>query len=207
MRLFLARHGNTFGTGDRVTMLGAKDDLPLTAKGEEQAEQAVKFFKQQGVFFAYIYCAPLKRTQRFAQIVNEGLALGLTPVLDSRLTEIDYGNWSGLTQDEIKAKFGAGELQAWNEHGVWPPSGQFSPGERQIKQELRDFISGLNFKTDEDLLVVSSSGRLRYFLDLIPGELEKRLNASSFKMQTGALACIDFSGKAPKLLYWNLRPE
>ena len=37
MLLLLARHGNTFDKGDKVVWVGARTDLPLTAKGREQA--------------------------------------------------------------------------------------------------------------------------------------------------------------------------
>ena len=37
MLLLLARHGNTFNKGDKIVWVGARTDLPLTAKGREQA--------------------------------------------------------------------------------------------------------------------------------------------------------------------------
>ena len=36
-KILLARHGNTFGPGDRIVWVGAQEDLPLVEKGEEQA--------------------------------------------------------------------------------------------------------------------------------------------------------------------------
>ena len=37
MLLLLARHGNTFEKGDKVVWVGARTDIPLTAKGRDQA--------------------------------------------------------------------------------------------------------------------------------------------------------------------------
>ena len=33
MRLILARHGNTFEAGETPVWVGAREDLPLTARG------------------------------------------------------------------------------------------------------------------------------------------------------------------------------
>ena len=37
VELLLVRHGNTFGPGDAVTWVGAREDLPLVESGEAQA--------------------------------------------------------------------------------------------------------------------------------------------------------------------------
>ena len=43
-RLFVVRHGNTFDTGDVVTRVGGRTDLPLSKSGKAQAEKLAAHF-------------------------------------------------------------------------------------------------------------------------------------------------------------------
>ena len=73
MLLLLARHGNTFNKGDKVVWVGARTDLPLTAKGREQAQalgQALMPFAPQ---IKRVISGPLLRTREHAAIICEGL--------------------------------------------------------------------------------------------------------------------------------------
>ncbi len=73
MLLLLARHGNTFNKGDKVVWVGARTDLPLTAKGREQAQalgQALVPFAPQ---IKRVISGPLLRTREHAAIICEGL--------------------------------------------------------------------------------------------------------------------------------------
>ena len=73
MLLLLARHGNTFNKGDKVVWVGARTDLPLTAKGREQAQalgQALVPFAPQ---IKRVISGPLLRTREHAAILCEAL--------------------------------------------------------------------------------------------------------------------------------------
>ena len=73
MLLLLARHGNTFNKGDKVVWVGARTDLPLTAKGREQARalgQALMPFAPQ---IKRVISGPLLRTREHAAILCEAL--------------------------------------------------------------------------------------------------------------------------------------
>ncbi len=73
MLLLLARHGNTFNKGDKVVWVGARTDLPLTAKGREQAQalgQALVPFAPQ---IKRVVSGPLLRTREHAAVICEAL--------------------------------------------------------------------------------------------------------------------------------------
>mgnify|MGYP003111133839 CR=1 FL=1 len=70
-RLILARHGNTFGPGDKIAWVGAKEDLPLVDKGEAQARDLGKALVRAGVKPDRIVTGPLRRTRRAADLVAE----------------------------------------------------------------------------------------------------------------------------------------
>ena len=207
MRLILLRHGNTFEEGQTAVWLGAKDDLPLTAKGQEQAKQVGAALASQS--FEAIYSGPLTRTKETAQIVARAVGFERPITIDERLIELDYGRWSGLSDAEVKSKFGSDEFEAWASRGAWPTTAEFTPSEAVVKSAVNQFATDLQkrHKAADQVLIVSSNGKLRYFLTLIPNELERRLAAGKFKLGTGKSGIIDLVGPTAKLLGWNLSPE
>lgn len=205
MQLILARHGNTFGPGDKVTWVGSANDLPLVKSGLEQAERAAAALSRTEL--AAIYCAPLLRTKKFAEIVAaQQVANQIIPIIDNRLTELDYGDWSGLSDDEIAEKFGD-SLQNWMNSSTWPSNCHWASSEAEVTAEIKSLVSELEAKHgDEAVLLVSSNGRLRYFLKLIAGEFERRVANKQFKMGTGRVSLLNGHGQLYNLLSWNDEP-
>ncbi|MDP3509504.1 MAG: histidine phosphatase family protein [Candidatus Melainabacteria bacterium] len=204
MKLILARHGNTFAPGDKVTWVGSANDLPLVQSGLEQAERAATAL--EGAKLAAIYCAPLLRTKKFAEIVASKQTTIATPIIDNRLTELDYGDWSGLSDDEISAKFGD-SLKNWINTSTWPNGCHWASNEAEVTAEVQSIVAELEAKhADQTVLLVSSNGRLRYFLKLIAGEFERRVADKQFKMGTGKISLLTSQGKTYSLLAWNQDP-
>jgi broad specificity phosphatase PhoE len=206
VRLILARHGNTFSPSDKVVWVGKSNDLPLVESGRTQAAIAAKALEK--IRFDGVFSGPLQRAFEFATIISQKLNI-TAPVVDPRLDEIDYGNWSGLSDEEIRQRFGATELEAWNNRSVWPLNAGWSGEEEIVRQEVRAFIADLRAsKADGTFLIVSSNGRLRYFLTLIDGAFEKAIKTAAFKMKTGYLSAISFpSGSTPEIEFWNIDPN
>lgn len=208
MKLILARHGNTFSANDKVCWVGSQNDLPLVESGVAQAQRAADSLRH--VDLAGIYCAPLKRTKKFAEIIestNERNAP--SPVEDGRLTELDYGRWSGLSDAEIVDKFGEKTLRAWVDKSIWPEDGGWSSDEKTVTDEIQKLVEELKRRHAEDsnVVIVSSNGRLRYFLKLIDSEFERRVAASSFKVATGRVCLINVGDSDARLELWNEQPE
>jgi broad specificity phosphatase PhoE len=95
--LLIARHGETDWNRERRWQGHA--DPPLNDAGREQA---LALAADVGDVDA-IYASDLRRARETAEIVA---AENGAPVhLDERLREVDVGDWSGLTRDEIAARF------------------------------------------------------------------------------------------------------
>ena len=204
MKLILARHGNTFAPGDKITWVGSANDLPLVESGLEQAERAATAL--EGTKLAAIYCAPLMRTKKFAEIVAARQTTKTTPIIDNRLTELDYGDWGGLSDDEISEKFGD-SLKNWIDTSTWPSGCHWASSEAEVTAEVQSLVAELETKhADEAVLLVSSNGRLRYFLKLIAGEFERRVANKQFKMGTGKISVLTGQGEIYSLLSWNEDP-
>jgi len=79
-------------------------DPPLSATGLAQADELAASLAGEldGQKVDLLVCSDLRRAQQTARTVGD--ALGLEPSLDAAFRELDVGEWSGLTRDEIVAR-------------------------------------------------------------------------------------------------------
>ncbi len=207
MKLILVRHGNTFEADKTPVWVGSRNDLQLTAKGREQAGVFSTWLWANHPRCAQVYCGPLSRTRVFADIVCEH-----SPhkrCVDPRLAEIDFGSWSGRSDDEIVSSYGQTSLTDWRERGVWPEGMGWTPGEIVIRSEVESFVASLQaaHKSDETVVGVTSNGRLRYFLGLDPAAFSKRLADGGISVKTGNYCELDISSSGVVVKDWNLKPS
>lgn len=93
--ILLARHGETdFNAEGRVQ---GWLDIPLNARGREQADALARSVARQGL--ATVYTSHLARARATAEAV--GATVGLEPVVDERLAESHRGTWEGRLLAEI----------------------------------------------------------------------------------------------------------
>ena len=208
MKLILARHGNTFGPLDPVVWVGSKNDLLLVDSGREQARKLGQHLVVRAPNLVAIYASPLRRTQETAEIIAQSFGRVVPVHFDDRLTELDYGSWTGKGNAEICGEYGADVLTGWNERSEWP-AGNLWPGSvEKIIDEVRDFTAEIVTRhPNQEILVVSSNGRLRYFLKLISGEFEARVAKKDFKLGTGRFAELEHKNSTWNLLSWNEAPR
>lgn len=206
MQLLLARHGNTFNPEDKVVWAGCQQDLPLVEKGRLQAKELAQRFRELSYQPEAIYCSPLQRTQQFAQIIIEELGLSIDVIIEPRLNEIDYGAWGGLSNDEIVNIFGEEKLEAWVNKSSWPEGCGWGKSQEAIAAEAYSFLQEILKHHDHlsTVLAVSSNGRLRYFLNAIPNEFERRVEQNNFKVGTGKYCRLQHQKGSWQLLDWNL---
>lgn len=209
MKLILSRHGNTFGPNDPIVWAGTSNDLPLVEKGLEQAKLFAKALAEKKIIPKAIYSGPLQRTRRYAEILIEDLNLSQKPLIDERLNEIDYGEWTGRTNVEVKEIFGKEELTNWDEHSIWPKKGNWKSSPDILKKQVKSFILELieKYKEEDTVIAVTSNGRLRYFLSLDTSEYEKRIKDGTFKVKTGHISCLLLNKTQVSVPYWNIDPS
>ncbi|CAK0777755.1 Phosphoglycerate mutase [uncultured Gammaproteobacteria bacterium] len=209
MNIVFARHGNTFGPGDKVVWVGRETDLPLVEKGWEQARAAGEALKRRGIVPDAVYCAGLKRTRSTAETMVGVFGGAVSqpvpqPVVDRRLDEIDYGTWAGRTSDEIAGLSGGAErLRVWSKLDQWPVDAGWVTSEAEMMAGLRAFIAEVLDPAPDNatLLVVSSNGVLR-FLPRLFGLPASR----SYQMKTGHLGLVTREDGNYRLRGWNLAP-
>jgi probable phosphoglycerate mutase len=104
--VYLVRHGETLGNRLRRYQ---PYDTPLSDAGREQARLVAERLAAEGPFTA-LYTSDLARTMETARAI--GAALGLEPIPDPRLRELDTGDWKGSLYDDIEARY-PGYRERW----------------------------------------------------------------------------------------------
>jgi probable phosphoglycerate mutase len=205
MTLIFARHGNTFEAHETPRIVGAHEDLALTQTGEDQARAVGDALRAAGIHLRTIVSGPLIRTRRFAEIVAERTGFAGAVRIDERLRELDFGAWSGLTDDEVAEKFGAAALEDWRKHGRPHAASGWSPPEDAIRASLKSLADEL--KDAEPALCVTSNGVLRYAMELDPEAFALKGADGGFRVKTGRVCAFTRAGGGLRLVFWDRTPS
>ncbi|MCP3804341.1 histidine phosphatase family protein [Allokutzneria sp. A3M-2-11 16] len=95
--LTVVRHGET--VWHKENRYAGRSDVALTERGERQAAALADWAERAGL--DAVHCSTLSRAVITATAV--GTRIGLTPVVDPRLLELDFGECDGLTAAEMPA--------------------------------------------------------------------------------------------------------
>ena len=101
-RVILIRHGETDWSRDGRWQ--GWRDVPLNDKGHRQARELVEPLAKQHP--THLVVSDLIRTQQTLQPLAD--ALGITPVIDPEVKEIDVGSWAGLSHAEAEERYPEG---------------------------------------------------------------------------------------------------
>jgi broad specificity phosphatase PhoE len=99
-KVILVRHGHVEGISPE--RFRGRADLALTPEGLRQAAARARRIEASWTPAA-VYASPLSRCQTTAEAI--GRPFGLTPTPVPGLMDIDYGEWQGLTPDEVRRKW------------------------------------------------------------------------------------------------------
>lgn len=92
--LLIVRHSKTpWNLAGRIQ---GRSDIPLAPESEQLTREAGKKLRPLP---DAAFCSPLVRAKRTAELLLEGT--GITPVIDERLVERDFGALDGKTYDEL----------------------------------------------------------------------------------------------------------
>jgi probable phosphoglycerate mutase len=100
-------------------------------------------------------------------------------------------------------------LSAWENSSVWPKIAGWAGSPTHMIQEIKAFSTSLVTQYDsiDTILVITSNGRLRYFLKLIPGLFEKHVQNKAFKVATGNICLLAYEHRKWQMKFWNKKPE
>ena len=100
MRIYLVRHGQTI-RGREETFRG-RMDAPLDDIGRGQAAAAAKALREANL--TAVYTSPLSRAVDTARAI--AVPHGLNIAVLEALTDIDVGEWEGLSTGQIRSEYG-----------------------------------------------------------------------------------------------------
>jgi len=135
--LYLIRHGAT--EESEAKRYKGSIDVPMSEKGIRQMEQLAEYLNRSyksyttdsGLLNA-VYCSPLSRALKSAEIIAE--PHGLKPIVIEDLRERSFGIWEGMTFTEIKER-SPQEFEAWAENPL-----RYSPVDGESTVEVRDRV-------------------------------------------------------------------
>jgi phosphoserine phosphatase len=164
MKLLLVRHGET--DWNLARRYQSYSDVPLNQKGIQQAEQLARRLSSERI--DAVYASNLSRAIETAKPILNLQEQAPLIHKDARWQEICFGEWDGLTYEEVEAKW-------QNEVAVWytdPVNGAPPGGETmlQMSKRVQSAFDELKDKhQDETVLIVSHGGTIQILLCLLLG--------------------------------------
>ncbi len=154
--LLFARHGRT--AWNLAGRYQGRSDPPISPEGETDAQAIAESLS--GERLTAIVASPSQRAMMTAQIIGERLGVSRMQV-DGRLLELAYGDWEGLTQAEVKARWPE-QLRLWKRT---PEAMRFPGGETlaEARARLLAFVRGSAVLggTAGSVLAVGHGGMIR----------------------------------------------
>jgi len=183
-RIYLVRHGQTASNRDRIVM--GKRDEPLSEEGIVQAQSLSTALG--GLSWDAAFSSDLERAHHTARIVvgERDLEIALLP----GLAEQDYGDWEGLSFEELRKRHPSDALTLLTD-----PALIRIPGGEGF-DEFKDRVIGTyeeKIRTDErnrDVLIVAHGGAIRILVCYFLG-LEYSRNFFKLWVSNGSLTVVD----------------
>ncbi|MDK2799918.1 MAG: phosphoserine phosphatase [Clostridiales bacterium] len=156
-KLFLIRHGLT--EWNKLNKFQGSSDISLCKEGVEQAKKLASRLSSYN--FEAIYASDLSRAYDTATYIAQAHNLVVKKIPELR--EIHFGEWEGLTKDEI-IKLKNYDFNRWK---VSPHSEKF-PGEGSFLNVQRRVMKGihtiLSRHTEGNIVIVSHGGSLKIII-------------------------------------------
>lgn len=160
--IYLIRHGEVAWNSEGAYI--GSTDLPLNDTGKQQAELLADRLRTKSI--SAIYSSDLSRAFETAHIMGTVRGLNVTP--NTRLREMNYGEWEGLTEKQIVDSY----PESFNQWRI-NAADAIIPGGESIRQMVERaysaFIEIVFSHADEDIAVVAHKSVNRAIICMILG--------------------------------------
>lgn len=176
--LVLVRHGQS--EWNKKNLFTGWKDPDLTDQGIEEAINAGKRLKAEGLSFDRAYTSNLSRAQRTLTLILDELGQeGLETIKDQALNERDYGDLAGLNKDDARKKWGEAQVHIWRRsYDTPPPSGESL---KDTKDRVIPYYKNViwpDYKAGKNIIVAAHGNSLRAMVmqleGLTPEEIMER---------------------------------
>lgn len=162
--IYFVRHGQTPWNAEQ--RLQGQADIDINALGREQADRNGRRLAElvpNPEAFDFV-ASPMRRTRETMQRVR--IAMGLDPLAyrtDSRLIEVNFGDWQGFTFAELEARkpgvSAARQLDKWD----FVPPGEDAESYEMLTRRIRPWLAEVARPT----VCVTHGGVLRAIFRLV----------------------------------------
>ena len=163
MNLYLIRHGEC--SGNKGSYIGSGSDISINSLGIDQLRKLSSDLKNIiESESTIIYSSSLKRSVESSSILSRELGISLN--IDSRLNEINFGIWEGLTYNQIMEGW-SDIATIWynNPFDITPPNGEPF---RDFFNRVDSFFKELKeLKTYKNIVLVTHGGVIQILSTII----------------------------------------
>jgi broad specificity phosphatase PhoE len=196
-RLFLIRHAEVEERYQRV--FGGRIDMDLSPFGHEQARKLAEYLRRTP--FDAIYASPMKRVQQTVEKLF--VTQSARPVFLDDLREVDFGAWTGLTWEDVKARFGISAFQWLDqlERGLMAGAESVAGFRERVERALREMLQAVPGRS---IGVVCHGGVIRMALSIL---LDIPLvKMSGFDIDYASLTVVDCFPHKKEVQLLNFAP-
>ncbi len=154
MRLILVRHGTTIWNEEGKYQ--GVIDVPLSDKGRQEAKRVANRLQNEDI--KAVYSSHLVRARETAEIIARPHGLPVKVIRE--IGEINFGDWEGLTSQEIIKQFGEDAYRLWLED---PGKVEISGGDRLSdfgERVLKGFNQVVQAHPEDTVVMVTHGGAL-----------------------------------------------
>ncbi|MCP2296485.1 putative phosphoglycerate mutase [Nocardia amikacinitolerans] len=187
-RLVLLRHGETSWSRERRHT--SRTDLPLTERGERQAEAAGRLLAELKLRDPLVLTSPRQRAVRTAE-----LAGCTATTVDDDLAEWDYGDYEGLTTPEIRET-----TPGWT---IWTGTAPGGETAAQVRARADRLLAAVEPVLPERDVVLVGHGHFSRVLIARWAEFEV-VEGRRFAMSTAAVSLLGYEHDARTIHAHNI---
>ncbi|MBC8003233.1 MAG: histidine phosphatase family protein [Opitutaceae bacterium] len=197
-RLLLVRHGEVENRYHRV-FGGSQIDMSLSERGHEQARHLAEFLDRESL--DAIYASPMKRALQTLAPMNT--KRGHIPEIVHHLQEVNFGDWTGLSWDEVRSRF---DVSAYHwldllDQAAIPNAESGKQFRARIEPAMKDILAAQKGKT---VAIICHGGVIRMILSIL---LDLPLpKTSSFEIDYASVTTLSVASNKTEVKLLNFAP-
>src|SRR5271156_884672 len=192
MTVILLRHGRSTSNTAGV-LAGRSEGVDLDDKGREQAVGLIDRIGELPI--RAVVCSPLLRCRRTVEPLAEALAP--EPLIDDRLAEVDYGEWTGRKVGDLVSE------PLWRVVQAHPSAAVFPGGEGLAQVQAR----AVSAVREHDGRLAAEHGGDALWVACTHGDVIKALIADAYGIHLDGFQRITADpGSVSVIRYTQLRP-
>lgn len=160
IKLYFLRHGQT--EWNLVGKYQGTKDVALSEEGILQAKAAACWFDD--IPIDAIYTSPLQRAYVTAEIL--GKRKGISPISCNYFAEICFGDWEGMTYEEIEAKWPGSIAMLYDRPDLWeiPHAERFFEVQTRVMKGIYEILASDSADIEKNIVIVSHGAAIRMML-------------------------------------------